>query len=73
VWAHVFIDESLIEKVEFYVNGKLQETDTEPPYKYHLNKISFFKQRVEVVAHSVNGQTSKDWMDIFFINFLRRD
>mgnify|MGYP006289936979 FL=1 len=73
IWAQVFIDESLIEKVEFYVRGKLQETDTEPPYKYHLNKISFFKQRIEVVAYSVDGQTSKDWMDIFFINFLRRD
>jgi len=73
IWAQVFIDESLIEKVEFYVRGELQQTDTEPPYKYHLNKISFFKQRVEVVSYSVDGQTSKDWMDIFFINFLRRD
>ncbi|HMA83171.1 MAG TPA: M28 family metallopeptidase [Candidatus Thermoplasmatota archaeon] len=73
IWAQVFINESLIEKVEFYVQGKLQETDTEPPYKYHLNKISFFKQRVEVVAYSVDGQISMDWMDIFFLNLRRRD
>ena len=73
IWAQVFIDESLIEKVEFYVQGKLQETDTEPPYNYHLNKISFYKQRLEVVAYSVDGQTSKDWMDIILINFLRRN
>jgi aminopeptidase YwaD len=73
VWAQTFIDESLIEKVEFYVQGRLQETDNEPPYKFHLNKISFFKQRIEVIAYHIDGESSKDWLDIFFLNFLRND
>lgn len=73
IWAQTFIDKSLIEKVEFYVQGKLEQIDTDPPYKFHLNKISFFKQRIEVIAYHIDGESSKDWIDIFFLNFLRRD
>jgi len=71
IWAQVFIDESLIEKVEFYVQGRLMEIDNVPPYKFHLNKISFFKQRIEVVAYHIDGRYSTDWMDIYYLNFLR--
>lgn len=72
IWAEVFINESLIEKVEFYVQGRLIETDTEPPYKFNLNKISFFNQRIEVVAYHKDGRQSKDWMDVFYLNLLKR-
>ncbi len=71
VWAQVFIDESFIEKVEFYVQGRLQETDTDPPYTFHLNKICFYKQRIEVVAYHLDGRYSTDWMDIYCLNLLR--
>ena len=73
VWAQVFIDESLIEKVEFYIQGKLIETDNIPPYKFHLNKISFFKQRLEVVAYHIDGLYSTDLMDIYYLNLVRLD
>lgn len=72
IWAEVFIDESLIEKVEFFAQGRLLYTDTEPPYKFHWNRISFFTQRIKVVAHHVNGETASDWMDIFFFNLFKR-
>lgn len=73
IWAQVFIDESFIEKVEFYVQGRLQEIDYESPYKFHFNKISFFNQRIEVIAYHINGDSSRDWMDIYFLNLLRKD
>lgn len=72
IWTEVFIDESLIEKVEFYSQGRLLYIDTDPPYKFNLNTISFFPQRLEVVAYHVNGETARDWMDIFFLNLFRR-
>lgn len=36
-------DDSVIAKVEFYVDGKLQFTDTQAPYEYSFVKISKFK------------------------------
>jgi hypothetical protein len=73
IWAQVFIDESLIEKVELYVQGRLIETDYNPPYKFHLNRISFFKQRLEVIAYHIDGRISTDWMDVYYLNLLRVD
>lgn len=73
IWANVVIDESLIEKVEFYVQDRLQFTDTDPPYKFHLNMISFLNKRVDVVAYGTDGQTSRDWLDVFFVNALRKE
>ncbi len=66
--AEVFVDESLIEKVEFYVQDRLKHTDTEAPYTYELHRLSLFHQHVEVVAYSTNGQTAADWINLFFIN-----
>ncbi|MBS3778726.1 MAG: Zn-dependent exopeptidase M28 [Candidatus Thermoplasmatota archaeon] len=73
IWAHVFLDDSLIEKVEFYVDDQLEHVDIEPPYLFHLNSFSFFNKRIEVVAHNIYGQASRDWIDIFFINPLQND
>lgn len=73
IWAQVFSEDSLIEKVEFYVDDQLKKVDTEPPYRFHLNSFSLFNKRVEVVAYNVYGQSSSDWADITFINPLRND
>lgn len=40
-------DESGIEKVEFYIDGKLKFTDNEPPYEYSFNKINLIKRIIK--------------------------
>ena len=68
IWADVFSEINSIEKVEFYYNGRLQYTDTDYPYKWQLNKISFFNHRIELIVYDSEGNTASDWMDILFIN-----
>jgi len=68
IWAEILHDFNNIEKVEFYYNGRLQFTDTEPPFKWILNKFSLFNHRIEIISYSYAGQTASDWIDILFIN-----
>jgi len=60
-----------IDYVEFYYNGIKQETDNEAPYQYRLNKISFTKHFVKVVAYDKNGDTSTDQIIFKYFNLLK--
>ena len=73
IWADILHDFDTIEKVEFYYNGRLQFTDFEPPYKWHMNKISFFNHRIDVIAYDKYHRTAGDWIDILYINPRIRD
>jgi hypothetical protein len=44
-----------IEKVEFYLDDKLQETDSSEPYSWNWNTISFFKHILKVVVYNTNN------------------
>ena len=68
IWADVFSEINPIEKEEFYYNDRLQYTDTNYPYKWQLNKISFFNHRIEIIVYDSEGNTASDWIDILFIN-----
>lgn len=49
-----------IEKVEFYIDDKLKETDTEFPYQRTWNTTAFFRHIITVVAYDTSGISSTD-------------
>ncbi|MBN1860206.1 MAG: DUF362 domain-containing protein [Candidatus Thermoplasmatota archaeon] len=50
-----------VEKIEFYKDGSLQFTDTEAPYIWTWNKLSFFRHTIKIVAYydSVNTTSNE--------------
>lgn len=55
-------DDSSIEKVEFYIDGKLKSTDTEEPYSYSFRKVKLLKRvvrvhTIKVIAYDDEGKT----------------
>jgi len=49
-----------IEKVEFYVDGKLQATDYEEPYIWSWNKPTFLKHILKATAYYNTENISSD-------------
>ena len=67
-------DDSGIEKVEFYIDGKLKNTDTEEPYEYTFRKVKLLKRIVRkhaitVIAYDNEGKTKTVSIDViaFFL------
>jgi len=67
-------DDSGIEKVEFYIDGKLKHTDKEEPYEYCIKKIGLFrniirKHTLMIKAYDVSGKISTDSNEViaFFL------
>jgi hypothetical protein len=55
-------DDSGIEKVEFYIDGKLVGEDTDEPYEYSFRKVKLLKRFVrkhmlQVIAYDKDGKT----------------
>jgi len=73
IWVDIHSEVNSIDKVEFYYNGRIQYTDTEYPYKWQMNKISFFNHRIETIVYDSEGNTASDWIDILFFNPRIRD
>ena len=48
-----------VEKVEFYINNKLEYTDTEQPFKWRLNQKSFFRKITIKVKAYMDSSLSK--------------
>ncbi len=47
-----------IERVEFFVDGALQSTDTTAPYSWTWNRIAFLKHPIKIVAYDTEGHNS---------------
>lgn len=47
-----------IEKVEFYVDGTLVETDFEEPYHWTWNSLALLRHSVDVVAYDTRGYST---------------
>ena len=62
---------SPIEKVEFYYDDKLELTDNNIPYIWHLNKISIGKHKIKAIVYDTRGRNSTDQISFLFINPLR--
>jgi hypothetical protein len=73
IWAEVDYDSAPLLRAEFYYNGRLMHVDTEEPFKWHFNQRSFGKQEIIVKVYDIQGRSTMDWKEIFFINlFLRK-
>lgn len=68
IWADVKYSPSKIIKAEFYYDGKLVHTDTEPAYNWYCNKISLRNHCIKVIVYDDRGKEYSDWIKIFFIN-----
>ena len=69
-------DESGIQKVEFYINGKLKGNDTTAPYKWTWDGKTFFVgiQKIKVVVYDKAGNKNSDERSILKMpdfNFIR--
>jgi hypothetical protein len=51
VEAQVNVFSGTVQKIEFYMDNTLQFTDTEAPYIWIWNKLSFFKHTIKVIAY----------------------
>jgi len=61
-----------IEKVEFYYNGKLKNTDTELPFQWRLNERSIGPHEIKVVVYDELGRNASDTMKILFLNLNKK-
>jgi hypothetical protein len=61
VEAQVNGDAGTVQKIEFYKDNILQFTDTEAPYIWTWNKLSFFRHTIKIIAYydSVNSTSNQ--------------
>jgi plastocyanin len=66
-------DESGIQKVEFYINGKLKGNDTTAPYNWTWDEKTFFRgiQRIKVIAYDKAGNRNSDTIIVWKFNIAR--
>lgn len=65
-------DDSSIEKVEFYIDDQLIDTDNKAEYEFTVKKIGLFKNivrkhTIKVIAYDDTGKTAEDSMDIIAV------
>ncbi len=65
-------DDRTIEKVEFYIDDELIDTDEESEYEFEIKKIGLFrnivrKHTIKVVAYDDTGKTAEDEMQLIAI------
>lgn len=62
-------DESGINRVDFYVDNTLKETDTAAPYSWRWDEIAFFKHSIKVVAYDNAGNYADAERNVWIFNF----
>jgi hypothetical protein len=62
--AKVMAD-SEVDRVEFYIDGKLRKTDTREPYTYRWAPLRCFKHVITVTAYDINSNTASDEVTVF--------
>ncbi|MCK4821524.1 hypothetical protein KA005_37505 [bacterium] len=65
-------DDSAIEKVEFYIDGVLKNTDTMSPYEWSFRKVSLIKHIIRkhtlmVKAYDDEGKTATESVEVLAI------
>jgi hypothetical protein len=71
IQANVIPGSSPLEKVEFYSDNILLQTDTEGPYEYLLNSTSIGIHTIKVIASDTMGRNTTDEMKILCLNRLK--
>ena len=60
-----------IEKIEFYVDGKLMATDYDEPYEWLWNEDTVYDTHLlEVIAYDRDGNIAKDSMEVTVFNLF---
>ena len=61
------VNDDRISKAEFYVNGKLKDTLTEPPYVWKWNETTFMKNSIETKVYDDEGNSASSGKMTFYI------
>ncbi len=61
------VKEDNIKKAEFYVNGKLHETITEPPYNWDYDKTGIMRPKIEAKVYDNTGNESSTGEMTFYV------
>lgn len=71
IWADDIPGDVSIVSAEFYYDDILEYVDTEPPFKWHFNKLSVRKHKVTVIVYDEVGRTASAFKYIRFINLFK--
>jgi hypothetical protein len=63
--AQVNGDAGAVQKIEFYKDNTLQFTDTEAPYIWTWNKVSFFKHTIKIIAYYDEVNTTSNQIKVW--------
>jgi hypothetical protein len=63
----IHIDDDRIHKAEFYVDGKLKETLTKPPFLWKWDETTFMKHKLEAKVYDEEGNHSSSGEMEFYI------
>ena len=61
------VNDEKVKKAEFYVNGQLKDTITEPPFVWNWNEKTFMKQKIETRVYDEEGNTESTGEMTFFV------
>jgi len=56
-----------VEKIEFYKDNTLQFTDTDAPYIWTWNKLSFFSHTIKIIAYYDAVNTTSNQIKVWKI------
>ena len=68
--VNVTDDKSGVDRVKFYLDGILQDTQEVPPFKWTLNEILFFGHCVKVEAFDKEGNRAEESISVFIFNIF---
>jgi hypothetical protein len=54
-----------VDRVEFYIDGKIRKTDTRAPYTYRWAPLKSFKHTITVIAYDVQNHSATDEITVF--------
>ena len=60
--------ESGIDRVEFYINNRLEHTDGEKPYQWKWDEKAFGICTIKTIAYDNAGNSNRDSMAVFIMN-----
>jgi len=61
------VNDEKVRKAEFYVNGQLKSTITEPPFIWNWDEKTFMKQKIETVVYDEEGNSNSSGEMTFFV------
>jgi nitrous oxidase accessory protein len=61
------VNDDNVKKAEFYLNGELKDTITQPPFIWNWNERSFMKQKIETKIIDKQGHSSTSGEMTFFV------